>query len=785
MWYKKLLILSITFHLQFLLVGPGFAQNITYVAQVGDNFQATIHQAGDDNDPAIDQAGVIYRNPRVYNVDYSFELVPDPAKIDRAKDLKLWVPVPREWDSQKAVKIMSVQPPPHAEYEDPEHGNRMLYWDFGKDSEKPSYQVDIKFRLESYEVHAEVDPENIGPYDKTSKEYVLYTRSTHNVSITPKIREMALEAVGAENNPSLQARQIFEFVGKKMHYKIIDFERGRGIKCLLDFPVIDEETGEEYYEGSCIQYSALFIALCRAVGIPARSVFGFIGWQPWTKEEDLKPLYKFETKLSPDGLAGAQHHGAQIPHMWAEFYVPRYGWIPVDATFRKFSHINNMKVIMSKGHDVKVGPQAPQIQNEGYGSQWVALHNGRADFHFSGVWNIGKISTAKVNILHHSDPFPTDGLSSYDEYSFPKEDVGKNLRHWRQGVLSWPSHFEPNSIPDSLNLEQFDNDHPHARVEREAFICHMLRRQLGDEKYYKLVNTYLNLRQKSNQPVSTTRFQKLAEDVYGEPLDWFINQWVNTTELPRLKLENVTTKKDKNGWLVHGRLLQMGETIFRLPVELAIDTENGREIEKYFVDSRTVDFDLHTLNEPQKLIIDPDYELLKIQRMPPRLGWFWDDYPAYILILGTLAEVESNRTAAERFNDDYLGLGKEIIKADTNVSHDDLKSTCVVLFGRPETNEISQQFNDIFPIKFCEDKFTWQGITYDQPNQGVAQIVENPLDPESVIVLYTGLSGETMEKFGDLYLYDADASYVIFDCDKQLVSGDWEEVDSDLVWNFE
>ena len=60
-------------------------------------------------------AELVYRNPRVYDVDYSFELAPDPAKIDRAKDLKLWVPIPREWDSQKAVKVVSVNPPPHAE----------------------------------------------------------------------------------------------------------------------------------------------------------------------------------------------------------------------------------------------------------------------------------------------------------------------------------------------------------------------------------------------------------------------------------------------------------------------------------------------------------------------------------------------------------------------------------------------------------------------------------------------------------------------------------------------
>jgi hypothetical protein len=229
----------------FLLVfsGPDFAQNVTNVTQAGDN-QTAIGQTGDSDDVAIDRAGVIYRNPRVYNVEYSFELVPDPAKIDSSKDLKLWVPVPREWDSQKAVKIISIQPPPHAEYEDPEHGNRMLYWDFGKGPEKPSYKVDIKFRLESFEVQAVVNPEHVEPYDKTSEEYALYTRSTRKASITPKIREMAREAVGDEKNPYRQAEEIFKFVRKKMHYKPHRLERGVGIEVLLASPYQDEETGE-------------------------------------------------------------------------------------------------------------------------------------------------------------------------------------------------------------------------------------------------------------------------------------------------------------------------------------------------------------------------------------------------------------------------------------------------------------------------------------------------------------------------------------------------------------
>jgi len=752
---------------------------------------AGCNQYGGDKSSVRDQAnktprvsGIVYSNPRVYNVDYSFEMVPDPNNIDRAKDLKLWIPIPREWDSQKAVKIISVQPEPHARYVDPEHGNPMLFWDFGKEPEQSTYKVDVKFRLETYEIHSEIDPERIGSYDKTGDEYALYTLSTHTNCITPKVKELARIAIGDEKNPYLQAKRIFEFVRKKIHFKIYRLERGAGIKCLLDYPVIDEETGEEYYEGLCSEYSALFIALCRATGIPARSFVGSVGWRPWLgKAQNLKPFLDIETKLSPDGLAGAQHYGL-VPHVWAEFYVPNYGWIPVDATWGRFGHLSNKKVIMSKGRDIKIGPDAPQKQSEGYGFQWVLLNNGRPDLLQSGVWNIAKIRTAKVKVLHDADPFPADGLASYLANLFPKENVEKNLRHWRKKVLIWPSRFTRNFMLQQLNLEQFYNEHPRAKDDMEAFVCHMLRRQLGDGKFFKLVDTYVDLRQKSNQAVSTTRFQKLAEDVYGEPLDWFFNQWVNSTVLPRLKLEKVAVRKDKKGWQVQGRLLQSGDTIFRLPIELTLDTKNSGEKLKIRVERKATDFDFHMQNEPRKLIVDPDYEILKIQRMPPNLLWFWDVDPDLIVIYGTLSENEANKTAAERFNEEYLGLGHELFKADIDVNEADLKTKCVILFGRPDTNKIAQRFKDIFPIKFDEDKFTWQGTTYDQPTQGVAQIAENPNDAQGLIIMYAGLSPEATQKFCDLHLYDADASFVIFNTDKELLRGDWEDGDSNLYWKF-
>ena len=55
-------------------------------------------------------------------------------------------------------------------------------------------------------------------------------------------------------------------------------------------------------KGECGQYSALFVAICRAGGIPARPV------------------------------AGAWCQGDNSWHCWAEFNLPGVGWIPADPT---------------------------------------------------------------------------------------------------------------------------------------------------------------------------------------------------------------------------------------------------------------------------------------------------------------------------------------------------------------------------------------------------------------------------------------------------------------------
>ena len=471
------------------------------------------------------EAGIIYRNPYVFNIEHSHELYPDPNNINRIQSLKLWLPLPREWDSQRAVKILSIEPEPHAKYVDPEYGHPMLFWDFGKLPPKPSYTVTIKYRLEQYETHAVVDPNQIDPYDKTSKTYSLYTRSTRTISITPKVVELARIAVGNEKNPYLQAKRIHGFVGTRMLYKggsTIRQKRGSTVKAITESPKLDERTGEEHYIGDCHDYSTLFVSMCRAVGIPTRTVTAIESWCPWGR------------------VTGG--------HGWAEIYLTNYGWIPVDVQRNSFGHLENNKVVIfNKGRDIQIGPRAPQNGSGGYGMNHVPLADGRVDRLGMGVWHLTNIQRVKVEAVYHPDPFPADALAYYAANLYPESDAEKNLDSYLKQILAELDGAAQAQIDGSGELAQQSKKDAQAKFYREQLACHILRRLVGSSMFSDICDLYVDLRVNSGEPVSTEQFQKIAEKVYGKPLDWFFRQWLEHDELPELKLEDVNILEREDG----------------------------------------------------------------------------------------------------------------------------------------------------------------------------------------------------------------------------------------------
>jgi hypothetical protein len=311
----------------------------------------------------------------------------------------------------------------------------------------------------------------------------------------------------------------------------------------------------------------------------------------------------------------------------------------------------------------------------------------------------------------------------------------------------------------------------------------MLYKILGDDKYYQLLTDYEKLLVSSPEPIQIEHFIQMVENIKGEPMEWFFDQWKYSNQLPHLRINEVKVLKDNNEWIIKGKLIQSGNSIFVLPVEFSLETEKGSERFIVWQKDKITNFEYQTENRPIMLKVDPNNDILKLQKMPLQLWCIWDSDPNITIIYGTLSESEANKNAAERLNNDYLGLNPEIIKPDTSINNDDLNTECIVLIGRPSTNKITQRYNDLFPIKFKGDKFYHQGLVYSKPSQGLAQIIEHPILLKGQLIQYSGLSAEAMLHFGDLYLSDTSNSYVIYDGEKKIISCDWE-VNGDLLYKF-
>jgi hypothetical protein len=95
----------------------------------------------------------------------------------------------------------------------------------------------------------------------------------------------------------------------------------------------------------------------------------------------------------------------------------------LDPTAGLFGYLYGVKMIHGKGRDIKIGPEAPQEGPYGYGSQWKLIHDGSVDFPLYGVYNIGKIQTAKVKIVHYPDETTDKALIDLDEIVYESHKI--------------------------------------------------------------------------------------------------------------------------------------------------------------------------------------------------------------------------------------------------------------------------------------------------------------------------------------------------------------------------
>lgn len=242
------------------------------------------------------------------------------ARLPKITDAaRMWLPMPPT-DAFQTVEVKSIEAPTTRRIiEDSKHGNSVLFLTLGP--QETGKTIALSFDVQRREK---------GAYAASEPDTSQYLEPERLVPADERFREIAGRVVEGKEGDLVRARALYDHIIDRMRY--IKFGTGWG-------------KGDAVYAcdartGNCTDFHAYFIALARAVNIPARFAIGAA----------------IPSERDEGGVDGY--------HCWAEFYAEDKWW-PVDISEADkysalstyyFGHHPANRIELSRGRDLVLEP---------------------------------------------------------------------------------------------------------------------------------------------------------------------------------------------------------------------------------------------------------------------------------------------------------------------------------------------------------------------------------------------------------------------------------------------
>ena len=237
-----------------------------------------------------DRTGEVRTNPRRWHVNYMLRV--KAGVVPAGETIRAWLPYPISGDRQSDVRLLSSDPPQYL-LAGTNAGLSSIYL------EKPAragtstvFQVTFEYTATGF--HQPIDPSAVQSIPTAAPELAPFlVEEPPHLVFSPALRKLSAEIVGAETNPYLKARRLFQWV-----YEHIPWAGAReysNLESLTEYALAN-------HHGDCGIQTMLFMSLCRLNGVPARWDSGWI--------------------------TGS----GQNMHDWCRIYLAPYGWVPVDVS---------------------------------------------------------------------------------------------------------------------------------------------------------------------------------------------------------------------------------------------------------------------------------------------------------------------------------------------------------------------------------------------------------------------------------------------------------------------
>ncbi|MBI1740792.1 MAG: peptidase M1 [Candidatus Koribacter versatilis] len=218
-------------------------------------------------------------------------------------------------------------------------------------------------------------------------------------------------------------------------------------------------------------------------------------------------------------------------------------------------------------------------------------------------WGVSVSPAAK------DDWWINDGFARYSEARYVESAAGQaGLEEMVKDMSVGALAYDTVPLSSTAKLDYFSPEFQSVVTDKGAMILHMLRWLIGEPKYLKTMRDFAT--NFAGKAASTDDFRALAEENYGEKLTWFFSQWLDSTGAPEFKTKYTVYRLGNNkGFRVVGQIEQDLD-LFRMPVELKIDTDGKTEQKRIEVVGTNSPFTIETFGRPRRIAVDPDNRVL-------------------------------------------------------------------------------------------------------------------------------------------------------------------------------
>lgn len=300
--------------------------------------------------------------------------------------------------------------------------------------------------------------------------------------------------------------------------------------------------------------------------------------------------------------------------------IPVSAWVYPENRLDGFSDYKVATNVMKYFID-NIGPYSyAKLANMQAKTQWGGLENaGTISYFENSVTGKNEVegliaheiahqwfgNSASENDWNHvwlSEGFATYFAILYQESVYGDAKRKEELLLDRNQIIDYykknPSPIVDPSIIDPMKVLSTNT------YQKGSWVLNMLRHKLGDDIFWKGIRTYYSTFQNSN--AMTVDFRKVMEEVSGQNLDSFFQQWIFTKGYPEIKWD-WNYKKGKV--TVNLEQLQDHHT-FQFPLEIEIQKNGKSVISSVQVNTEKSTFEIDFNSRPEAVKIDPNLWLL-------------------------------------------------------------------------------------------------------------------------------------------------------------------------------